>query len=104
MKHFQTDRNRAFAPIAKVRSARFATVTMNFKTGMPAPATWNVWLTSHNMMLPLWSQAQPVADPPVTLTKTYGLAKSGEVGILSTLATPDQGITCSTWQVVNTAP
>jgi hypothetical protein len=78
------------------------TLTMNFSIGTPVAATWNGWLTYQNTMQSLWSQSQPITEPPISVTKTQTLAKSGRVGVLSTLTTPTGGITCSSWVLVNT--
>jgi hypothetical protein len=75
---------------------------MNFSIVTPSAATWNGWIASKNLLLPLWLQAQPVTDPAVNLKKAYALGRSGVVGVLSTLTTPGQGITCSSWQLVDT--
>jgi hypothetical protein len=71
-------------------------LTMKFTVGTPSVATWNAWLTAGNSMDLLWSQSQPETGTPVSVTKTQTLAKSGKVGILSTLVVPTTGITCST--------
>lgn len=79
------------------------TLTMNFLVGNTFAATWNAWLTYGNAMELLFSQAQPVTDPPATVTKTRAaLPRSGKVGVLSTLTVPRAGITCSSWVQVNT--
>lgn len=79
-------------------------LTMKFTIGTPAVATWNGWLTAGNSMQVLWSQSQPETGLPSSVTKTHTLAKSGKVGILSTLTLPTTGITCSSWQLVSTGP
>jgi hypothetical protein len=79
-------------------------LTMKFTVGTPSVATWNAWLTENNNMQLLFSQSQPVTSAPVTVTKTKTLAKSGKVGVLSTLTVPTAGITCSSWQTVLTGP
>lgn len=85
-------------------SATTGVLTMKFTLGTPSVATWNAWLTESNNMQTLWSQSQPATGLPVTVTKTQTLAKSGEVGVLSTLTMPTLGITCSSWQIVQTGP
>jgi len=84
--------------------ATTGTLTMTFYLETPVAVTWNGWLTSHNTIQPLWSQSQPIAKSPIRMVKTHALAKDGEVGILSTLTTSTGGITCSSWQTVNTGP
>lgn len=84
-------------------NATTGTLTMNFTLATPVAATWNGWLTSQNAMQQLWSQSQPITDPAVKVTKTQAnVAKSGKVGVLSTLTTPTAGITCSSWVQINT--
>jgi len=84
-------------------NATTGALTMKFTLGTPAAVTWNGWLTSQNGMQKLWSQSRPITEPAVTVTKTQtGVAKAGNVGVLSTLTTPTGGITCSSWQLVNT--
>jgi hypothetical protein len=77
-------------------------LTMKFTVGTPSAATWNGWLTYQNTLESLWSRSLPITEPPVTETKTHALARSGEVGILSTLTTPTGGIICSSWQTIGT--
>jgi hypothetical protein len=79
-----------------------ATLTMKFSLGTPVPATWNAWLTTENSIQSLWSTTEPITEPPVAITKLRTVAKSGRVGVLSTLTTPTGGITCSNWQLVST--
>jgi len=84
-------------------NATTGTLTMNFTIGTPVAATWNGWLTYQNTMQLLWSQSEPITEPPVTVTQTQAnVAKSGQVGVLSTLTTPTGGITCSSWALVKT--
>lgn len=79
------------------------TLTMNFTAGNQYAVTWNGWLSYQNTVIPLWSTPLPITDPPVPVTKTYSpLPKVGVVGVLSTLTTPKNGITCSSWTGVNT--
>ncbi len=84
-------------------NASTGTLTMNFTLGTPVAATWNGWLVSGNTVQSMWSQAEPITEPPVTVAKTQlNVAKSGNVGILSTLNAAS-GITCNSWVLVNTA-
>lgn len=80
------------------------TLTMNFTAGNQYAVTWNGWLTYQNNVIPLWSGvSKPITDPPVSVTKTYSpLSKVGIVGVLSTFTTLKNGITCSSWALVNT--
>ena len=83
--------------------AASGTLTMNFTAGNQYPVTWNGWLSYQNTVTPLWSTPQPITDPPVPVSKTYSpLPKVGIVGVLSTFTTPRNGITCSSWALVNT--
>lgn len=83
-------------------NATTGTLTMNFTVATPVDATWNGWLTYQNTMEPLFSQSLPITEPPVPVTKTQAVVKSGKVGVLSTLTTPTGGITCSSWAQMNT--
>ena len=78
------------------------TLTMDFTIGTPYAVTWNAWLVSGNLMQSLWSQPQAITEPQITVTKTQALGASGRVGVLSTFTTAKKGITCSSWQQVNT--
>jgi hypothetical protein len=78
------------------------TLTMDFTVGTPYAATWNAWLVSGNTTELLWSQSQPITEPPASQTKTQAVPVSGTVGILSTLSTSTGGITCSSWETVST--
>jgi len=81
-------------------------ITMNFTVGTPIDVTWNGWLTYGDTMESLWSQSLPITLPPITVAKTQAVAKSGKVGVLSTLVAPPTsttpGITCSSWSLINT--
>jgi len=78
------------------------TLTMNFTLATPVAATWNAWLSSQNTMTSMFSVSQPITEPAITVTKTAAVAKAGKVGVLSTLTTPTQGITCSNFTIINT--
>jgi len=88
--------------IADLATYSGGTLTMNFTLGTPVAVTWNAWLVSQNTTTLLWSISQPVTEPPVTITKTQAVSKSGKVGVLSTLNTTPAGINCSVFTVVNT--
>jgi hypothetical protein len=81
------------------------TLTINFtvvNTGYP-DATWNAWLTYQNSIEFLFSESQPIVGLPKAVTKTKtDLDKEGEVGVLSTLTTPANGIVCSSFVETNT--
>ena len=75
---------------------------MNFIVANKAAATWNAWLTSHNMTS-LFSLSQPITNPPTPITQTCTpLAPGGKAGVLSTLTTPANGVICSSREEVNT--
>ena len=78
------------------------TLTMNFTLATPVAATWNAWLSSQNTVTPLFSVSQPITEPAITVTTTATVGKAGKVGVLSTLTTTKQGITCSNFALVNT--
>jgi hypothetical protein len=79
------------------------TLTLDFTVGNPySDATWNTWLTYHNTIESLFSESEPITNPPKAITKTTDLSAEGEVGVLSTLTTSTQGIVCSSYQQINT--
>jgi hypothetical protein len=80
------------------------TLTMSFTVENSYPVTWNAWLTYQNTLvtIPGFPISQPITNSPVTIPKTYtGLGAEGIVGVLSTFTTSTGGITCSSWQLVN---
>jgi len=77
-------------------------LTMDFTLATPVAATWNAWLTTGNSIKSLWSVSQPVTEPSTTIAQTQSVAKSGKVGVLSTLTVPKTGITCSNFATYNT--
>jgi hypothetical protein len=77
-------------------------LTMNFTVGNTSATTWNAWLTDLNSITNLFSVAQPITNPPVTVTKNTSLSPEGTVGVLSTLTTSIKGIICSSYVQVNT--
>lgn len=79
------------------------TLNMNFTVSNTYPVTWNAWLSYRNSVVQLWSMPQPITISPISVSKTYSpLAKVGKAGVLSTFTTPNNGITCNSWTVVNT--
>lgn len=82
--------------------ATTSVLTMKFTLATPVAATWNAWLTTENTIQSLWSTSEPITEPAVAITRTHTLAKSGRVGVLSTLTIPTGGVTCSSWQLVST--
>jgi len=81
------------------------TLTMTFTVQNSYPVTWNAWLTYQKTLIsiPGFPISQPITNSPLTIPKTYtGLGAEGIVGVLSTFTTSTGGITCSSWQLVNT--
>jgi len=81
------------------------TLTMSFTVENSYAVTWNAWLTYQKTLIsiPGFPISQPITNQPVTIPKTYtGLPAEGIVGVLSTFTTSTGGITCSSWQQVNT--
>jgi hypothetical protein len=78
------------------------TLTMKFTVENTYATTWNIWLTDQNTMQLLYSASQQITESPTPITKTTPLAPEGKVGILSTLTTPTNGITCSSWAQIQT--
>jgi hypothetical protein len=99
-------------------NATTGTLTMKFTVGnnLGTSANWSAWLTyadpqgtGLDTMQALFSQLEPITNPPKAITKTFaGLSKEGKVGVLSTLSTPHlstaktEGIACSSWVQINT--
>jgi hypothetical protein len=81
-----------------------STLTMKFNINTFAASTWNAWLTHQNTIKTLFSVSQPLTEnPPLAITKTdTDLPKEGEVGVLSTLTTPTDGIVCSSYVQIDT--
>ena len=77
-------------------------LTMQFSVATPAAAVWRGWLVDQNSLQALWSQSLPITTTAVAKTKTHTEAKSGQVGVLSTLTTTSGGITCSSFVTINT--
>lgn len=78
-------------------------LTMDFTVATPTAATWDGWLSIKNKSEAIFSQALPKTEPGSQVTQTKsGLTASGTIGILSTITTPSQGITCSSFVTVDT--
>jgi hypothetical protein len=83
---------------------------MNFTVGnkLGTAATWRAWLfpadqgANIDTMQSLFSVSEPVTNPPKAITKNTSVPKEGNVGVLSTLSTPANGIACSSWVQINT--
>ncbi len=80
------------------------TFNMDFTVGLTSPATWNVYLSVANVVVPLFSIPLPAINPPFSFPLAVpGFPSLGGVGVLTTLTTAG-GIECSAWKTVNTGP
>ena len=79
-------------------------LVMNFNFGASVPATWNVWVIVQSNVVRLVSRSLPAIEPPINRTLTLPVFDIGTIGILTTASTPDRGIICSDFAVVNTGP
>jgi len=78
-------------------------LTMDFTVATPTAGTWAGWLVDKSKSTTIFSQSLPKTEPPSQVTQTKGgVTASGDVGILSTITTPTQGITCSSFVTINT--
>jgi hypothetical protein len=80
------------------------TLSMNFTVGSSSPVTWNVYLSVFNIVVPFLSLNIPAFDPPIALPLAIPFPSLGGMGVLTTLTTPADGITCSGWDTVDTGP
>ena len=81
------------------------TFTMNVELGTASPRTWNVWLVyGASSQAKLFSVPLPALPSAVSFPISFPLPSIGRVGLLSTLATASEGIACSDYKVVSTAP
>jgi hypothetical protein len=76
-------------------SATTSTLTMDFTVENSYASTWNAWLIYQNTTKKLFSVAQPITSPAVSVIKTASVPAEGEVEVLSTLVTSTKGIVCS---------
>jgi len=80
------------------------TLTMNVTLGANQPTTFNLWAVIQQYAVPLFSALQlPVVDPPVTVPVPIQIPNFGQMGVLTTLSTPN-GIACSAWKTIYTGP
>ena len=80
-------------------------LSLDFNLGTLEPMTWNVWLTSQSETINLVLASLPVIDPPIPFDLTLPFFPSvGTIGILTTLTTPEGGIICSEFVLVDTGP
>lgn len=77
-------------------------LTMDFTVGNTYAADWHTWLNYDGTMKELFTEAQPIHNPPVAVTRTATVGKEGEVAIISTLTTASKGIVCSSFVKVAT--
>lgn len=81
------------------------TLSLNFEVGTREPATWNVWLIAQAEITEILSAWLAVNDPPAPVHVSIPFFPSlGTIGVLTTLTTSAQGIFCSAFETVNTAP
>jgi hypothetical protein len=83
-------------------NATSGTLTMKFLIGTPTAVIWEAWLSSEGTVNELFSVSRPVTNAPKNITQTTTLSPEGTVGVLSTLTTAAQNITCSSLQTINT--
>lgn len=95
-------RPRASCALTDTLSYATGTLSMNFTVENSYATTWNIWLTDQNAMQLLYSKSQPITVAPTAVPMTTTLSPEGNVGVLSTLTTPTGGITCSSWEQVQT--
>ena len=73
--------------------------------GTLVPATKNIWGTLQSKVLNLDSTAIPVTDPPGTGLEFSGpVPDQGVVAVFATLTTPEDGIICSDFKILDTGP
>ncbi len=78
------------------------TLNMGFYLGTQEPATWNVYLSVFDVLVPLFSIPLPALDQPISVPISIpGFPDLGGIGVLTTLTTAD-GIICSDWETVDT--
>jgi hypothetical protein len=88
-------------------SMRRGTLVMDLTLATSEPANFNLFLNALDQTYPLLKAPAPlpVISPPRSLSLNLpGIPDIGTVGILATITTPRDGIRCSAWQVVDTAP
>lgn len=79
--------------------------TMNLELGTTTPRTWNLsFVYGANKQVQLISAPVPVVSPSVSFPISFALPSLGNVGVLTTLATASEGIACSDFKTVSTAP
>lgn len=80
-------------------------VRVEATVGTLVPATKNIWGTLQSKVLNLDSTAIPVTDPPATGLEFSGpVPDQGVVAVFATLTTPEDGIICSDFKILDTGP
>jgi hypothetical protein len=78
-------------------------LTMRFVIAHQYAAHWTTWLTYGTTVKRLWTVERPLTKEPVEVIRRLpNLPEVGRAGVLSTLTTPERGITCSTWRLTET--
>ena len=81
------------------------TLNMDFTVGPPTAATWNVFLSVADVVIPMLSIPLQAIVPSISVPIAIpGFPNLGGIGILTTLTTPTGGIICSEWKTVDTGP
>ena len=79
-------------------------IKLEFELGTTEPTTWNLWAAVQGNVIRLINLSLPVIQPPINPSFTIPVSNLGNIGFLTTLTTPTQGIICADWQMVNTGP
>ena len=78
------------------------TLNLLFEIGTRQPVTWSVFLFFRGGVIPLWSVALPVFDPPVSFPVPIpGFPQIGTVAIVTMLTTREE-IACIDFEIVHT--
>lgn len=82
------------------------TLDLAFYLGTLSPANWNLWMVTNNGVTALVSDHPlPVVDPVVKVFESIpAFPHLGKVLFVTTLTTPEDGVVCSYWDVVDTGP
>ena len=78
------------------------TLTLGFELGTLDPAIWDVWLISIFGFNNLWSARIPVIDPIVSFPVAFPFPSIGNIGIVTTLTTAENGLACADFKIVDT--
>jgi len=81
------------------------TLTMDFDLSTPEAATWNVWINNQSSNISIVSIPLPPIHSPISFPiQLPNFPSLGNIGVLTTLTTPTEGIICSDWETVDTVP